>query len=151
VKTKNSNKDKMKAKKVFSKYNSPSGDGGKISSFTGLGLFVIVIVFFSCKAGPYINHDLKAERIGDCSATLTACTLTENTNGEHYEFNRCLAEDFNTDDYLIERKGDTLVVTFPKEKLNETKALYKLHLDIHANPKYNYIKLGTEVLQISAR
>jgi hypothetical protein len=133
----------MKAKKIFSLNNSPSGDGGKIA------LFIIMALLASCKGGTYINHDLKAERIGDCSATLTACTLTENSFGEHYEFNRCLVEGFNTDDYLIERKGDTLVLTFPKEKNDEPKALYKLHLDIHASPKYNYIKLGTEVLQIS--
>jgi hypothetical protein len=76
--------------------------------------------------------------------------MTENTNGEHYVFNRCLVENFNTDDYLIERKGDTLVLSFPKETAGEQQALYKLHLDIHANPKYNYIKLGHETLQISA-
>jgi hypothetical protein len=133
----------MKAKKVFSINNSPLGDGGKIA------LFIIITLLFSCKAGPYINHDLKAERIGDCSATLTACTMTENTFGEHYEFNRCLVEGFNADDYLIERKGDTLVFSFPKEQANEQKALYKLNLDIHASPKYNFIKLGNEVLQIT--
>jgi hypothetical protein len=133
----------MKAKKIFSFNNSPLGDGGKIA------LFIIMTLLASCKGGTYINHDLKAERIGDCSATLTACTLTVNSFGEHYEFNRCLVEGFNTDDYLIERKGDTLVLTFPKEKNDEPKALYKLNLDIHASPKYNYIKLGTEVLQIS--
>jgi len=116
--------------------------------FRGLGVSLLIL-FASCKGGTYINHDLKAERIGDCSATLTACTLTENSFGEHYEFNRCLIEGFNTDDYLIERKGDTLVLTFPKEKNDEPKALYKLNLDIHASPKYNFIKLGTEVLQIS--
>ena len=75
--------------------------------------------------------------------------MTENTFGEHYEFNRCLVEGFNTDDYLIERKGDTLVLSFPKEQVNEQKALYKLDLDIHASPKYNFIKLGKEVLQIT--
>jgi len=75
--------------------------------------------------------------------------MTENTFGEHYEFNRCLVEGFNTDDYLIERKGDTLVLSFPKEQANEQKALYKLNLDIHASPKYNFIKLGKEVLQIT--
>jgi len=112
-------------------------------------LIAIIVLFTSCKGGNYINHDLKAERIGDCSATLTACTLTVNSFGEHYEFNRCLVEGFNTDDYLIERKGDTLVLTFPKEKNDEPKALYKLNLNIHASPKYNFIKLGTEVLQIS--
>lgn len=117
--------------------------------FRGLGV-TILIFLFSCKAGPYINHSLKAERIGDCSATLTGCSMTENTNGEHYEFNQCLVEDFDTDDYLVERHNDTLVLSFPKERANEQMALYKLDLDIHANPKYNYIKLGRQVLQISA-
>ena len=116
--------------------------------FRGLGV-ILLVLFASCKGGSYINHDLKAERIGDCSATLTACTMTENTFGEHYEFDRCLVEGFNTDDYLIERKGDTLVLSFPKEQANEQKALYKLNLDIHASPKYNFIKLGKEVLQIT--
>jgi hypothetical protein len=133
----------MKTKKVFTlNYKSIK------APFRGLGVLLLVL-FASCKGGAYINHSLKAERIGDCSATLTACTMTENTFGEHYEFNRCLVEGFNTDDYLIERKGDTLVLTFPKEQANEQKALYKLNLDIHASPKYNFIKLGTEVLQIT--
>jgi hypothetical protein len=133
----------MKAKQIVSlNYKSIK------APFRGLGVILLVLLA-SCKGGTYINHDLKAERIGDCSATLTACTMTENTFGEHYEFNRCLVEGFNTDDYLIERKGDTLVLSFPKEQLNEQKALYKLNLDIHASPKYNFIKLGTEVLQIT--
>jgi len=133
----------MKTKKVFTlNYKSIK------APFRGLGVLLLVL-FASCKGGTYINHSLKAERIGDCAATLTACTMTENTFGEHYEFNRCLVEGFNTDDYLIERKGDTLVLTFPKEQANEQKALYKLNLDIHASPKYNFIKLGTEVLQIT--
>ncbi len=76
--------------------------------------------------------------------------MTANTTGEHYVFNRCLVADFNTADYLIERKGDTLVLSFPKETVGEQQALYKLHLNIHANPKYNYIKLGRETLQVSA-
>jgi hypothetical protein len=134
----------MKAEKVVtSTYKSNK------APFRGLGVFTLILLF-SCKAGPYINHSLSAERIGDCSATVTACTMTENTNGEHYVFNRCLVENFNTDDYLIERKGDTLILSFPKETAGEQQALYKLHLDVHANPKYNYIKLGRETLQISA-
>jgi hypothetical protein len=135
----------MKAKKVFSLHNSPSGDGGKLVIF----LFIIIIIA-SCKSGPYINHTLKAERIGDCSATVTSCKLTANSFGEHYEFDQCLVENFNDNDYLVERTGDTLVLSFPKEQTNELKALYKLNLDIHASPKYNYIKLGNNVLQLDA-
>ena len=115
-----------------------------------LPVIIIVIIFASCKAGPYINHNLKAEKIGDCSETITACKLTENTTGEHYEFDRCLDEDFNADDYQVDRKGDTLILSFPKEHAGERLSLYKLMLDIHANPKYNFIKLGNEVLELNA-
>ncbi|HTB51752.1 MAG TPA: hypothetical protein VK718_03175 [Ferruginibacter sp.] len=134
----------MKTKKAF----SPNYKINKVS-FRGLGVLLLILLV-SCHGGNFINHDLKAERIGDCSATVSACILTSNTFGEHYQFDRCLIEGFNADDYLVERVGDTLVLTFPKEQANEQKALYKLTLDIQASPRYNYIRLGNEVLQINA-
>jgi len=110
---------------------------------------VIVIVFSSCENKPFINSALKAEKSGDCSQRTTNCKVSANTNGERYEFDYCLKDDFDEKNYSVSRSGDTLVVSFPEPAATDNKQLYKLTLDIDANPKYNHIKLGDQVIDVS--
>jgi hypothetical protein len=100
-----------------------------------------LILLSSCGPDTFINHKLQAEKIGDCTNEVTPVKITSNINGEHYEFEHCLAEGFDAKDYTVERKGDSIVVTFP-EPSNKPTALYKITLDIDAYPAYSNISLG---------
>ena len=100
-----------------------------------------IILFSSCGPDTFINHKLKAEKAGACTNEITPVKITSNINGEHYEFDYCLQEGFDATNYKVERKGDSIVVTFP-EPANKPNALYKITLDIDAKPAYRYISLG---------
>jgi hypothetical protein len=105
----------------------------------------IIILFSSCSSS-FINHQLKAERIGDCTPEQTAVKMNSNINGERYEFNYCLQDGYTGKDYKVERKGDSLIVSFPAATAK--KAMYKLTLDIDAKPAYHHIILGDKELEI---
>ncbi len=72
--------------------------------------------------------------------------MISNINGERYEFEYCLDDGFDAKNYTIERKGDSLIVNFPKP--TKPTALYKLILDIDAKPAYRTISLGGRMLDI---
>ena len=107
---------------------------------------VFIVIFQSCSSS-FINHEMKAERIGACIAEKKQVTMNSNINGERYVFEYCLGDSFDGKDYKVERKGDTLLVSFPK--VSERNSLYKLTLDIDAKPPYHYILLGDNMLEIA--
>ena len=74
--------------------------------------------------------------------------MNANFNGERYEFDYCLGEDFDGKDYKVERTGDTLFVRFPTQVGKP--AMYKLTLDIDAKPAYHLILLGDQIVQVVA-
>ena len=104
------------------------------------------IVLLSSCSNSFINYELKAERIGECTEQRMPVKMISNINGERYEFDYCLNEAFNAKDYKVERKGDSLIVSFPKPEAKT--ALYKLILDIDAKPGYHHILLGDKLLEI---
>jgi hypothetical protein len=113
-------------------------------------LFVIVVLLASCtSSGPFINHTLTAEKIGDCAGQPPQYLMNSNTNGERYEFNYCLNDGYNADSASIERTGDTLLLEL-HDVAGKNKALYKLTLDVDANPPYHFIKLGDQVITLVA-
>lgn len=100
---------------------------------------------FSCN-DPFVNHDLKYEKMGDCSGNYGSIKMIANINGVRYEFLSCLDEGFDGKNYSVERTGDSLIVTFPRSA-DQQKALFKLILDVDAKPRYNHIILdGREVI-----
>src|SRR5690242_18580139 len=105
--------------------------------------------FFSCQNKPFVNSSLKAEKEGDCSQYTTNCKVSANTNGEEYEFNYCLKDNFDEKDYSVTRIGDTLLLNLPEPAATDNKVLYKLTLDIDASPKYNHIVLGGQLINVS--
>lgn len=106
--------------------------------------FALVLLVISCKDS-FINHTLAYEKRGDCVGELTPIKMTSNINGERYEFTGCLDANFDGKNYLVERKGDTLLVTFPSKGYE--KRLFNLILDIDAKPAYRHIFLeGREVI-----
>ena len=108
--------------------------------------FLISITLLVSCSDSFINHSLKANRIGNCSDQVSPIKMVSNINGERYEFENCLEDGFNIKNYTIERKGDSLLVHFPTSPKN--KALYKLILDIDAKPGYRHITLGDRTLEI---
>jgi hypothetical protein len=108
-------------------------------------LAAIILLLSSC-SNSFINHKLKAEKIGACSNELTPIKMISNINGERYEFEECLNEGFDGNNYTVERKGDSLIVNFPKA--TGKTALYKLVLDIDAKPAYRSISLGGRTVAI---
>jgi hypothetical protein len=110
-------------------------------------LTLTTIVLLSSCSNSFINHKLKAEKMGACSNEVTPIKMISNINGERYEFEQCLDEGFDGKNYTVERKGDSLVVIFPKTA-GKT-ALYKLILDIDAKPAYRNISLGGRTIAIA--
>lgn len=99
--------------------------------------------YFSCSNKPFVNHKLKADKTGICNTdgSPDKVNITSNINGEHYEFECCLSDDFDVKNYVLERKNDTITVIFPSEKGNK-KSLYKMVLDIDAKPAYKHISIN---------
>lgn len=107
-------------------------------------LIFIAAAFYSC-SDSFINHSLQYEKLGTCNSEEVPVKIISNTSGERYEFVSCLDDNFDGKNYLVERKGDSIVVIFPT--LTATKSSFKLTLDIDAKPAYRQIILnGKEVL-----
>lgn len=111
-----------------------------------ISLIAIIVLLTSC-SDSFINHELKAERIGDCKEEHNAVKIMSNINGERYEFEYCLEENYSGKDYKVERKGDSLIVSFPVATKKTT--MYKLTLDINAKPTYHHILLGDKLIEVS--
>jgi hypothetical protein len=113
-----------------------------------LSLIITIAVLSSCANKPFINSTLKAKKTGDCSEQLTPTEMNKNINGERYEFESCLPDNFDEKNFTVTRQGDTLLFDTPEPQANAKTVLYKLTLDIDAYPQYKYIKLGGQVLDI---
>ncbi|RYY45963.1 MAG: hypothetical protein EOO06_15470 [Chitinophagaceae bacterium] len=106
--------------------------------------YVVLFFSFCMMAGcsdAFINHSLAFEKRGACNANSSPVKVLSNINGERYEFEYCLGENFSKKDYNITRSGDSLQVTFPEASGNSSN--YKLILDVDAKPAYRFITLGT--------
>jgi hypothetical protein len=110
-------------------------------------------LLFSCNDGDFINHTLVAEKAGSCTGADGAFNMVSNTSGERYTFSVCLPEGYDTKKYTVTRKGDTIFVAFPPTQTGEpTKtALFKMTLDIDAKPRYNFIKLGEDLVAVTSQ
>jgi hypothetical protein len=110
-------------------------------------LFISCTCFlFSC-SDSFVNHKLKYEKLGDCAEQPTPVKMISNMNGQRYEFTSCLDESFDGKNYAVERKGDSIIVSFPK-KQGSKKQAFKLVLDIDAKPGYGHIILDDQELSL---
>jgi hypothetical protein len=109
---------------------------------------LLAITFCSCDNGKgFINHKVEYKKIGDCTAGEKTINMTSNIAGERYEFEACLNSNFAGDAYTVERKGDSLVVSF--QRADGDKAAFNITLDIDAFPVYDYIVIdGKEAIAI---
>lgn len=112
--------------------------------------YILVIIcscfLFSC-SDSFINHDLKFEKTGECRSERGPIEMISNINGERYKFDCCMDDDFNGKSYTVERKGDSIIVSFPKTK-GKKQTEYNLILDIDAKPRYGHIILDGQEITI---
>ena len=103
-------------------------------------------LFFSC-SDSFINHHLKFEKAGECSGISQPINMISNINGERYEFTCCMDDGFDGKNYTVERKGDSVIVNFPKTSAKK-QVEYSFILDIDAKPNYHHIILDGQDLVI---
>lgn len=113
-------------------------------------LIIYCCFLFSC-SDSFINHDLKFERVGDCSKERGPVEVISNINGERFKFDCCMDNDFDGKGYTVERKGDSIIVSFTRTK-GKKQAEYNLILDIDAKPNYHHIILdGQEITMVPSQ
>jgi hypothetical protein len=92
---------------------------------------------------------VKFEKVTEhCSAVSQKFEMNSNINGERYEFNKCLEDDFSKDQVSSERQGDTVVVKFDKKGNNMKQSEFHIILDIDAYPRYNFLSIDGETYAI---
>ena len=107
-------------------------------------VFLCAASLFSC-SDSFIKQKLKYEKLGDCREFAKDIKMNSNINGEQYEFLCCMDDGFDGKNFTVERKGDSIVVNFPKTATKK-QSLYNLVLDIDAKPAYHHIVLdGKEI------
>jgi hypothetical protein len=72
--------------------------------------------------------------------------MVSNVAGERYEFEKCLGANFTKDMMSVSRKGDTVLVQFPKAAAQTV--LNKITLDIDSYPRYNFITIDDETFNV---
>ena len=104
---------------------------------------LIALAFNSCASKPYLRHKLQYKKINaDCSGQDPGYKMNSNINGERYEFQECLDSDFDGKNYTVDRKGDTVVVSFASAMKKKSKSLFGITLDIDTYPRYNFMTIG---------
>lgn len=111
-------------------------------------LCIAVICATSCERKPYVEHKLKFEKVADdCKDQQSYFRMVSNFGGQRYEFEKCLPPDFNKDQLVSERKGDTVVVSF-KNKPSAGGHVFHLTLDIDSYPRYNFLTIEDDTYSI---
>ena len=114
-------------------------------------IFLLPVIVFiqACATKPHLNHKLKSGKVTDnCTTTTNEFSMNSNINGERYELKKCLPADFDSKDCSVERKGDTVLVQFPKP--GSRAATFSLTLDIDAYPRYSFITIDDDTYIIAA-
>ena len=109
-------------------------------------LLLFVFGIASCNDS-HIDHKIEFKKLGACGEINPQIHMESNVMGDRYTFNQCLPDKFSEKDYSIDRKGDTILVSF-KNPENQAKNEFQIILDIDANPRYGFLVLGDQVLAI---
>lgn len=112
-------------------------------------LLLLPLFLFACKTKPFVKVEVKSEKLmAECSKKSDQVSLNSNIGGERFEFEDCLAYNFEGKDVTAVQKGDTVVVTIPRPADGQPKSLYKLIVDVDAYPRYSYITIGDNTYTI---
>jgi hypothetical protein len=110
-------------------------------------LIATLLLLAACNRKPFVNSKLQFEKLSaDCANQNNYFKMVANINGERYEFQDCLPDNFSKDQMNVTRQGDTVVVAFPKPAGN--KDLFKLTLDIDSYPRYHFITIGASTYEV---
>ena len=109
---------------------------------------VMILILSDCKDQPYLHHKLKLEKIADnCAGSQQSFQMNSNINGERYEFNKCLPENFTKENVSYVRRGDTVVVHF-ENKPNVKQSEFHIILDIDTYPRYHFLTIDGDIFII---
>jgi len=111
---------------------------------------IFLLLFFvlaGCRNEPFVEHEIKMEKLSaDCNKLNPYFRMVSNFGGERFEFERCLAIDYNKQDAKVSRQGDTVVVQLSTPA--SQKGLFKITLDIDSYPRYNFITIDGETFRV---
>ena len=113
-------------------------------------IITILVVFFvaSCGDQAYLHHKIKFEKVADnCAGGQQSFQMNSNINGERYEFNKCLPENFTKENVSYVRQGDTVVVHF-ENKPNIKQSEFHIILDIDTYPRYHFLTIDGDTFII---
>jgi hypothetical protein len=115
--------------------------------------FVIAFIFMclvtACENAPFVDAEIEYKKLSDdCDTLNSGISLVSNIMGERYEFQQCLDNDFEGQNFTAERKGDTVVVDFSGAKKKPSKALYQITLDIDASPRYRFMSIEGNTFEV---
>lgn len=126
---------------------SPKGEGFKGEVI--LAILSVAILINACKEQVYLHHKLKFEKVAaNCSGEQQSFQMNSNINGERYEFNKCLPENFAKEQMTIARQGDTVVVHFEGPAKDERQSEFHVVLDIDTYPRYNFLTIDGDTFII---
>ena len=113
-------------------------------------LCCLLMTVIACKRKPYVEHKLKFEKVADdCKDKQSYFRMVSNFGGERYEFETCLPADFNKDQLVSSRKGDTVLISFETRPASDGR-VFHLTLDIDSYPRYHYLTIGDDTYSITS-
>lgn len=102
----------------------------------------------ACDRKPFVEHELKFEKVADdCAQLKSYLRLNSNFGGERFEFEKCLPADFTKDQLVSERRGDSVVIRF-RNLSDQKKVVYHITLDIDSYPEYKFMTIGDSTYSI---
>ena len=108
-----------------------------------------ISILAACKDQAFLHHKLKFEKVADnCTGGQQSFQMNSNINGERYEFNKCLSENFTKENVTYARQGDTVVVHFEKPGTNVKQSEFHIILDIDTYPRYNFLTIDGDTFII---
>lgn len=114
-----------------------------------LVIFLALLLFVTCKRKAFVLHEILVDKVSDnCSEQQTYFRMNSNFGGERYEFEKCLPVDFDEFKVRSERKGDTVLVSFPKVAPAQKSAVYHIKLDIDSYPSYHFLTIDDDTYTI---
>jgi hypothetical protein len=109
-----------------------------------------LVVCIGCERKPYVEHKVKFEKVADdCKDQQSYFRMVSNFGGERYEFEKCLPADFDKDQLISTRKGDTVLISFAKQASGGTQ-VFHITLDVDSYPRYHYITIGDDTYSITS-
>ena len=115
-------------------------------------ILILSIYIISCDRKPFVEHKLKFEKVADdCKEQQSYFRLNSNFGGERYEFEKCLAADFNEEQLSTERRGDTVMVIFKKATENQNNKVYHITLDIDSYPAYHFLTIEQDTYSLTRK